>query len=296
MMFYSVYPQQYSGDTNNTSFSASLVQPNSLVFFVIGDWGRKGKYFQKDVAAAMNHCASIVKPAFIVSTGDNFYTFGVRGVNDKHWKKSFENVYNGKYISDVPWYVCLGNHDYYGKEASQIEYSKINKRWILPDYFFAVKNYTPDSAAVAMLFLNTQIMLKDFSSSQRQLTWADSILKNDYARWKLVFGHHPVYSSNPMHGDNHVLIEKLKPVLESNFVHAYFSGHDHDLQHQKPEGSITEYFISGAGSKIRPSYINENTKFAISKAGFAIVAVNKNTLQLWFVDKDAKILYSFSIK
>eukprot|EP00877_Chromochloris_zofingiensis_P005478 jgi/Chrzof1/14931/Cz09g21070.t1 len=44
-----------------------------LTFFVIGDWGREGIADQKTAAQMMADVAGCMAPAFIISTGDNFY-------------------------------------------------------------------------------------------------------------------------------------------------------------------------------------------------------------------------------
>ena len=44
------------GDTTQMPFNATFVPKDTFVFYVIGDWGRKGKGNQKPVAEAMNKC------------------------------------------------------------------------------------------------------------------------------------------------------------------------------------------------------------------------------------------------
>lgn len=48
--------------------------PGTVNFFVIGDWGRAGISPQKKVAKMMATVADCMPPAFIISTGDNFYS------------------------------------------------------------------------------------------------------------------------------------------------------------------------------------------------------------------------------
>lgn len=293
----SAFSQPIYSQENSTTypFTSSLVPKDAYVFYVIGDWGRKGKYFQKDVAAAMNNCAAQAKPKFIASTGDNFYTFGVKNTADKLWKKSFEDIYNGENIKDIDWYVVLGNHDSYGNIHAQIDYSKKNPHWKLPTAYHSY--FTPVSQTDSAEFIFTYsgpLANSNSSSTQAQWNWIDSSLAHSTAKWKFVFGHHPVYSSNPLHGDTWALIEKLKPILEKYNVPAYFAGHDHDLQHQQPKGSSVDYFVSGAGSKLRPSGTYAHTKFARSVAGFAVVALSGNKMSVWFVDKDSNVIYSYS--
>ena len=57
------------------------------------------------------------------------------------------------------------------------------------------------------------------------------------AAWKIVAGHHPIYVGSTSYSDNQRLIDLLVPLFEAYGVQAYFAGHDHNLQHHRPEGS-----------------------------------------------------------
>lgn len=273
-------------------FNETLIPRDAFVFYVIGDWGRKGKYFQRDVAAAMDKTAAIAKPRLIASTGDNFYFLGVKNSSDKLFKKSFEDIYNGENIKDVNWYVALGNHDHYGNEDAQIEYSGINPRWKMPAHYFGHEDVQHNTS---IYFINTEPLAHNNNeATQQQWKWLDSSLSASTSKWKFVVGHHPVYSSNPSHGDTKALIEKLKPILEKHHVPAYFCGHDHDLQHQRPKESKVDYIVSGAGSQLRPSGTYEHTLFAKSVAGFVLVALHGNNMDTYFIDKDGLVVHAFS--
>jgi tartrate-resistant acid phosphatase type 5 len=102
--------------------------PNGLNFLVFGDWGRQGEQDQVDVATQMAKVSKDLNPKFIISVGDNFYEDGVQSVDDSHWQKSFEEVYQEPALQ-VPWYCILGNHDYHANCDAQIAYNKINPRW-----------------------------------------------------------------------------------------------------------------------------------------------------------------------
>jgi 3',5'-cyclic AMP phosphodiesterase CpdA len=284
-----------AGDSTSTrKFTKSVVPADAFVFYVIGDWGRKGKYHQRKVAESMNECAKEKAPEFIISTGDNFYTFGVKSTKDKLWKKSYEDIYNGDAIKSVDWYPVLGNHDHYGNEEAEIEYSKINQHWKMPAEYFSSEQSAGNTTA-SFVFTNTE-PLAHYNNAETQAQWKfiDSCLAATNATWKFVVGHHPVYSSNPMHGNTPVLIDKLKPLLEKYNVQAYFAGHDHDLQHQQPKGSNVDYFVSGAGSELRPSASYEHTKFAQSTAGFALVALTADKMMVYFIDEGGNIIYEYS--
>ncbi len=111
-----------------------------LRFIVIGDWGEKGNFFQRQVASAMNKIRVQQKIDFILTTGDNFYQTGVNDVNDPHFQESFEKIYSAS--NKIPWYIALGNHDYMGNIQSLIDYSEKNSFWIFPSpYYFFEKNH-----------------------------------------------------------------------------------------------------------------------------------------------------------
>ncbi len=287
-------------------FSSVSVEKGSLVFFVIGDWGRNGEYNQKEVANAMKKCASVHGPDFVVSTGDNFYSDGVASVQDPQWNSSFENIYSGNDLQ-IDWFVVLGNHDYHGNPQAEVDYSKISRRWRMPSRYFTNTFGLKDGKQVRFIYLDTNPFVKkyhleasDYSDiaiqdTARQMRWLDSVLAVSKDDWKIVVGHHPVYSSSKKHGNTEELIRILKPRLDKNKVQAYFCGHDHDLQHQKPKGSSVDYFLSGAGSEVREKdvSITENTKFAKAIPGFAMVTIKDGRFQLFYIDKDLNVVYHY---
>lgn len=58
----------------------------------------------------MDAAAALLRPSFVVSTGDNFYKDGVTSASDPAWLSSFGDVYSGPALSGLPWYAVLGNH------------------------------------------------------------------------------------------------------------------------------------------------------------------------------------------
>ncbi|MFN8438315.1 MAG: tartrate-resistant acid phosphatase type 5 family protein [Cytophagales bacterium] len=289
-------------------FSAKNIEKDAFVFFVIGDWGRNGEYNQMEVANAMKSCAKIADPEFIISTGDNFYTYGVASTQDPQWTNSFENVYKGNDLQ-IDWHPVLGNHDYHGNTQAQIDYTKISRRWVMPSAYYTFTKETDDNSKIRFMFIDTNPFVKKYrkkleeypdlakQDTTKQWQWIDSVLTTSNTAkedWKIVIGHHPIYSSNPKHGDTKELHHTLKPRLENNKVHAYFCGHDHDLQHQKPQNSFVDYFLSGAGSETRPSAKHEHTLCAESVPGFAIVSIKENKLTLYFINSKNEIVYQYT--
>ena len=78
---------------------------------------------------------------FIISTGDNIYNDGVESPTDAHFADTWLDVYDYPGISDLDWYLTVGNHDHHipGGEWYQVQYSQYNTRWIMPSLAYSFK-------------------------------------------------------------------------------------------------------------------------------------------------------------
>jgi tartrate-resistant acid phosphatase type 5 len=278
----------------------------SIQFFVIGDWGRNGEQHQRDLANMMDSAGRVMKPEFIVSTGDNFYPTGVLTTSDTLWRSSYENIYSGAPLQ-CPWYVALGNHDYAGNVQAEIDYSKSSSRWNMPSrYFTFVKEV--GNTRVRFVVADTSPFEKDYytdasykrevttQDSTRQKVWLDSVLSLADTDWKIVIGHHPLYSGGTHSLEGSPVRASLESIFTKNNVDIYFAGHEHDLQHLKPDDKPTHYFISGAGSQIRPTGLLPISKFAKSIQGFMAVSVQEQQVRIQVVSYRGDLLYSYLLK
>jgi len=274
-----------------------------LTFAVIGDWGRQGSPDQRRVARQMGIVCERDKAAFVVSVGDNFYERGVTSLDDSHWQQSFETVYDAPSLQ-IPWYVTLGNHDYAGLCQPQLEYGETHSRWILPArYYSQVYQVTP-AMQLECFFLDTCPFVNEYQNNpelsdvsfqdpKAQLDWLDSSLSASRAEWKLVFGHHPTYSSGLAHGNQPEIIQHVLPILEKHHVQAYFAGHDHDLEHLKLDR--LDLIVSGAGSEHRPMQNPPTSPFSRSCSGFVMASVGENNMHVRFFDGEGDNLYSANV-
>lgn len=276
-------------------------------FYVLGDWGRNGFEHQKDVANAMQAAAFVLEPEFIFSTGDNFYPNGIASVNDPYWNTSYEEIYNGNLLY-CPWYVALGNHDYRGNPQAQIEYSNVSQRWTMPSrYFYVDKLLEDDKTTARFVIVDTNPFEDDYyeegkyrskvitQDTTAQLNWLDNVLGETNTDWTIAIGHHPFYTSGKRAGDVPYVRNHFEKVFEKHTVHAYFAGHEHDLQHQKPANIFTHHFVSGAGSEVRPTGKADYTKFAESISGFMIVSLTADKMLVQVVDYMGNVLYKTDI-
>jgi predicted phosphodiesterase len=128
--------------------------------------------------------------------------------------------------------------------------------------------------------------------SEKQLLWLKDALRASSARWKIVYGHHPIYSEG-QHEDNNMKIGQLLPVLRDS-ADIYLAGHDHDMQHLKPEGRL-HFFIAGSGGKLRSITPGPRSLFAKSANGFAVLEVQQESLAVSFINVDGQELYRHQI-
>ena len=290
------------------SDTLSTASPTGLQFLVVGDWGRNGTQNQQQVANQMNRTALLTGTQFIISTGDNFYESGVVNVEDSQWKTSYENVYSGKGLQK-DWYVVLGNHDYSGNPNAQIAYSKKSNRWKMPDRYYTLVKNIDQTTAVRFVFIDTNPFVKQYlqnssaysdilqQDTQKQLRWIDSVLANSPEKYKIVVGHHPIYSAGYGHGNQEELIAQLKPILEKNKVTLYFCGHSHSSQYLKRTDSLIDYVVAGAGSSTVELILQESSvMFGTVTPSFTLVNISKDFVKTSFIDSTGAELFSNQVK
>ena len=284
------------------SSAVAAGQATALSFLVVGDWGRNGASHQRDVAARMEAAAREFGCAFVVSVGDNFYEDGVHSVDDAKWRSSFEDVYSGDRLQQTPWYVALGNHDYGGVPQAQVDYTAHSARWRMPARYFKVPGADIGDPQVDLFVLDTSPLIDENGRGDNamavnvksqdagaQLAWLDQALGASRARYRLVFGHHTLFSGGSTHGDTPDLITRLLPILRKHRVTAYVNGHDHDLQYIVRDG--LNVVCTGAGSEVRPVSSVAGTRFCVARSGFSVMTIGAGRIGLEFRDYTGASLY-----
>ncbi|MEQ8473020.1 MAG: metallophosphoesterase [Marinoscillum sp.] len=298
-------PQKQS-DTSFTVGKDFREIEDAYYIYTIGDWGRKGQLGQQALADMMGKAAEVIEPEFIISTGDNFYPNGVASTQDPQWQTSFEEVYSNHSLN-CDWYVVLGNHDYRGSAQAEIDYTDVSRRWNMPSRYFHKDITTDEGATVRFLFIDTSPLNDEYYHEEKysekvngqdtivQLQWIDSLLANAFD-WKIVVGHHPLYTGGKRIDDDNYVRNHLEPIFENHQVDVYLAGHEHDLQHLKPTNKVTHHFVSGAGSEVRPTGNLESTLFSTSVQGFLSSAITKDSLFFEFINYKGERIYKYSIK
>lgn len=278
---------------------SALKDDYPLHFIALGDWGRNGEYDQSQVAAQMGLWAAAHPNNFVISVGDNFYPAGVVSEQDPLWHYSFENIYTA-HSMQCDWYPVLGNHDWESDVDAQVRYSKVSRRWQMPARYYSKElNLGNDKVLFVMMDTNPFLHEDRDGYVEKQVSWLKDTLANVSAtvKWKIVVGHHPCYTVGPRinNYDTLTMRKALPQIFADHKVDVYLSGHDHSLQHLKPEG-FCHQFISGAGSELTP--VTQGipySRFAASEHGFMYFSVDANRLNVKAINYSGAILYETTL-
>jgi len=253
-------------------------QPVRVLAF--GDYGQ-GTAGQKAAAQAMLRYHRRQPFDFAITLGDNFYPRGMSGPADPRWKSLWEDLYDP---IGIPFYISMGNHDWGQPDspAAELLYTHKSPTWRLP-----ATRYTFTAGSAQFFSIDTQ------AHNHAQSLWLAGELRRSTAQWKIVYGHHPIYSHG-QHGDTRSLITDLLPILRAR-ADAFFAGHEHDLQHLRPEDGLHFFISGGGGAGIRPITPGPRSLFAKSSYGFAVLDVAPNSLKVSFFDTNLTPLYEYTL-
>jgi hypothetical protein len=255
---------------------------DSIRVLAFGDYGNGSKN-QRDVAIAMKRYHDGKRFDFGITLGDNFYSRGMLSTSDPNWKKWWDEMYDPL---GIQIYASLGNHDwgYADSPAAEVLYTHHSQSWRMP------KTYYTFTAGPAQFFA-----LDTNEISRAQLMWLDEQLAASKARWKIVYGHHPIYSAGT-HADSPRMIRQLLPVLKARHVDVFIAGHDHDVQHLRADGGVNFFVAGGAGAGLRTPAAGPRTIFAQAVHGFAVMEVAPKALTVRFIDVNLAELYKHTIE
>jgi tartrate-resistant acid phosphatase type 5 len=274
----------------------------SLPYVVIGDWGRGGADDQREVGRQLGRTAAAIGSRFTISVGDNFYENGVLDLVDPQWQSSFEAIYDAPSLMR-PWHVVLGNHDYRGNVEAQLGYGAKTPRWRLPARWYKRRETLGSGVAADYFYLDTSPFVTGYRGTRvkidgqdagAQLAWLDRELGSSPAAWKIVIGHHPVFTVGGNQQNTPELIGQLKPLFDRHGVQAYLNGHVHNQQHLAVDG--VHYITSGAGSQTGPVPPAGTGQFTSDSHGFMTVEHSSEAFRFAFIDEAGKELYRAAVR
>ena len=209
----------------------------------------------------------------------------------------------------IPWHPVLGNHEYEGTTQAVLDYSSISRRWEMPARFYAKTLTISEHVEVLLLFIDTAPLIDKYhndpvryedasrQSIEKQLAWINSTLGASKAKWKIVMGHHPIYTGTTKSESERLdLQRRLQPLLDKHSVDVYICGHIHNFQHIQVPSSKVDYIVNSSASQSRPVVPVEGGLFGSPEPGFSLGTVKETDLVITFVNKEGKIIYQYARK
>src|SRR5699024_8694395 len=211
---------------------------NEVSFLVIGDMdtGNDGQY---KVARAMETVIAQQGAQFVLCTGDNIYEQGVSSADDVGFLEKFEYPY--QHI-DVPFYLCLGNHDnactplgggsYNYRGNYQVDYhykqDRYSNKWRMPARYYTHRfGGTEEKPFMELFVVDSNPLTSFYQDKNPKFTWAKygfpqqrwmrNKVRNSNAHWKVAMTHVP-YLSNGKHGNAGNLDADLRWLFTSPFA------------------------------------------------------------------------------
>jgi tartrate-resistant acid phosphatase type 5 len=305
----------------NSNFS-----PRDINILSLGDWGSAslGGYHLRNAEStsdAMKIYASEYKPKLILNTGDNFYYCGIKNTSDPQINTDYVSLFGN---IGLYWYNTLGNHDYGFNPAAQLELNQIIPNWVMDDRYYhrrvILSNIDSNTTTLNItlnitlhiIVLDTNPCINDYRGEDRakwdpcniqyptcspmpgecmfhhniiaqdcktQLDWfnatVSSIPPNE---WVFVLGHHKA---------DEIDTEDFLSIINSDRVHLYLNGHNHNLEHYSVDENPKYITTGAAGMVIIGNKGNTNVKLHNTSSEFN--ARNHHVKSVW-----SKIITGFT--
>jgi hypothetical protein len=254
-----------------------------------------GDFSSDEQTSPTRDVANLVKswsPDGIVTVGDNNYPNGAASTIDSNigqWYHSYIAPYKGSYgagSSDGQnhFWPALGNHDWYTSGAKPyLNYFTLpgNERY-----------YTTQVGNVGLFVLDSESPEPDgVTATSKQGQWLKTALANSSAKWKLVFFHHPAYSSGGEGSNSY-----MQWPFAAWGATATFAGHDHDYERILRNG--IPYFIDGLGGESIVGFASPVSGSQVRYAGnYGAMKVDASdtSITFQFITRAGSVIDSYTI-
>lgn len=179
------------------------------------------------------------RPDALLHLGDMVFY----GSYEDDWRY-FDDVMSPLRSAGIPIYPVLGNHEYFGTDATMLDY--VRERF--PD----LKDlwYVKVIDSVAYVMLNTNYRDIGMYEMSRQWVWyvhqMDMLKRDPSVLFIVVLGHHPPYTNSTVVDDEDLLQQYFVPAYMLNPKAAvWFSGHSHAYEHFYKD--LKHFVVSGGG-------------------------------------------------
>lgn len=269
------------------SANAALARPShTFRFAVIGDYGWEGQP-ESDVAAMVRGW----NPDFVITTGDNNYDGGEASTIDQNigqYYHQFISPYLGEYGEGDTvnrFFPSLGNHDWVAEAA--LPYLNY---FTLP----GIERYYEVLLGNVHLFcIDSDPHEPDgVTSSSVQAQWLQNRLAASTAIWKVVYFHHPPYSSGVVHGSTTYMRWPFRQWGAS----VVLNGHEHNYERIMVDNFA--YMVNGLGGKSLYSFgtpLPESVVRYNDDYGAQLVTADDDSMTFAFYTRTGSLIDRYTI-
>jgi 3',5'-cyclic AMP phosphodiesterase CpdA len=217
--------------------------------------------------------------------GDNNYGDG----SPESYARRFEEPFKPLLDRGVKFYAVLGNHD----RGPQWNYQLFNMGGHRYYTFERSAGLLPPVAGDRVRFF----ALDSVNLEHNQLAWFDTQLSASKADWKIVYLHHPLYTSGRYSFSAALLRRTLEPPIVGHAVDVVFAGHEHVYERMTPQKGVV-YFISGAAGSVRVGDLHPSIYQATGydrDLSFMLVEISGNLMYFWTINRVGETIDSGKI-
>ncbi len=266
-------------------------------FATVGDFGTGGDVEQMVAASMLAR-----KPELFIALGDNAYESGTETEIQRNLFEPLADV-----LAEVPFFPVAGNHEYVTDQAQPY----LDNLYLPTSPSGGERYYSFDWGHVHFVGLDSSCAVglasADRCTRAAQKAWLEQDLAASQAPWKIVFFHHPPWSSGD-HGSQPIMRQEFGPIFERYGVDLVLTGHDHNYERTRPmkgDGvapsgtrGITYLVVGSGGSKLHPLTSSQPSWSAVrndTAYGFLDVDVTGGTLTAQFVTTAGGVVDSFTL-
>ncbi len=268
-------------------------------FAVIGDFGEQN--------GGSQGVADLVKkwlPDFIITLGDNNYPAGTNATLDKNVGYLYSRYiypYKGQYerssVTENRFFPCIGNHDFDTDEGGPyLTYFSLPGN----GYFY---EFVKGDVHFFVLCSDPRYV-GGISLESEQLKWVKEALKRSRQPWKVVYFHHPPYSSLARcTGETQLWKRNGERTIDAPFAEwgasIVLNGHVHS--YERFEVDNIPYVINGLGGDlIFCDFVEKNlhagsVKRFAGEHGAMFVEATKTKISFQFITVSGKVVDDFSL-
>ncbi|MCI0417290.1 metallophosphoesterase [bacterium] len=266
-------------------FCFAFAATDTLHFAAIGDMGC-GCAAQEAIAEEMLEWHAKYPFRFVLTTGDNIYGDGLQRIWNRRkggskalFYEHFDRYYNPLRKRGVLFFASLGNHDFETRHGRDLIDDRVRFNILSNTGYYY---FSPDPNLVTFVALNTENILVQ-NANPSQLKWLQKVLSESKSIWKIVYGHHAIYSPPGSHPVDVSFRKALEPILVKNGVQIYISGHNHFYARMKPKHGVIHFTTGGGGRHLKTPRATSETDVVARAHHFMHFELREGKLNFWAI-------------